>query len=125
SPTRRSSDLEGVRLPDGSELTTVSVADSNAANLSVTPIALQRSTFSNQQRITVTGGAANPGPAAVQGVALTLEVGGRGVQTKRVNVEPGGSASATFEPVTVAERNLRAAGRLRDNALHAYTIFHF
>ena len=31
---------EGVRLPDGAELTTVPVADSDAANLSVTPVAL-------------------------------------------------------------------------------------
>ena len=49
---------------------------------------------------------------AVKGVELTLEVGGRGVQTQRVDVEPGGSASATFAPVTVAERNVRAAVRL-------------
>ena len=116
---------EGVRLPDGSELRTVPVADSDAANLSVTPVALQRSTFTNQQRITVTAGVVNHGTAPVRDVDLTLELGGRGVQTKRVNVEPGGSASASFEPVTVAERNVRASVRLPNDALERDNVFNF
>jgi uncharacterized membrane protein len=116
---------EGVRLPDGAELTAVSVAEGDSANLSVTPISLQRSAFSNQQRIAVTAGVVNHGSAAVRGVEVALEIGGRAVQTQRVNVEPGGSASTTFEPVTVAEKNLRASVRLPNDALERDNVFHF
>jgi hypothetical protein len=116
---------EGVRLPEGTEVTPVSVVTGEAPNLSVTPVSLQRSTFSNQQRVTVTGGVVNHGSAPAKGVELTLEVGGRGVQTQRVDVEPGGSSSATFDPITVAERNLRVAVRLPKDALERDNVFDF
>ena len=62
---------------------------------------LQRSTFSNQERVTVTAGVVNHGTRAGDETStLTLELDGRGVQTQRVNVEPGGSASVTFAPFT-------------------------
>jgi len=101
------------------------VGDTETANLSVTPVALQRSTFSNQQRIAVTAGVVNHGPTAVKDVELTLELGGRGVQTQRVTVEPGGSASTTFDPVTVAEKNVRASVRLPKDALERDNVFNF
>jgi len=116
---------EGVRLPEGTTLSARPVGDAETANLSVTPVSLQRSTFSNQQRIAVTAGVVNHGPAAVKGVELSLELGGRGVQTRRVDVEPGGSASATFDPVTVAEKNVRAAVRLPKDALERDNVFNF
>ena len=116
---------EGVKLPEGAVLSTAPVGDAETANLSVTPVSLQRSTFSNQQRIAVTAGVVNHGPAAVKGVELTLELGGRGVQTQRVNVEPGGSGSVTFDPVTVAEKNVRAAVRLPKDALERDNVFNF
>ncbi|MEP6919242.1 MAG: BatA domain-containing protein, partial [Acidobacteriota bacterium] len=50
---------EGVRLPDGVTLTAVPIADADTANVSVTPVSLQRSTFSEQDRVTVTGGVTN------------------------------------------------------------------
>jgi hypothetical protein len=116
---------EGVRLPEGTELTPVSVATGDTANLSVTPVSLQRSTFSNQQRVTVTGGVVNHGTTPAKGVELTLEVGGRGVQTQRVDVGPGGSSSATFEPITLAERNVRMAVRLPKDSLERDNVFDF
>jgi hypothetical protein len=114
-----------VRLPDGAELTPVPVGDSEAPNLAVTPVSLQRSTFSSQQRVAVTAGVVNHGVSRVQGVDVTLELGGRAVQTQRVNVEPGGSSSTTFEPVTVAERHLRASVRLAPDPLERDNVFHF
>ena len=114
-----------MRLPDGAELTPVSVADGDSPNLSVTPVSLQRSSFSTQQRIAVTAGVVNHGTAAVQGVEVTLELGGRAVQTQRVNVEAGGSTSTTFDPVTVAERNMRASVRLPKDALERDNVFNF
>src|SRR5690606_24401222 len=42
-----------------------------------------------------------------------------------VRVEAGGSASVTFDPVTVAERNMRTTVRLPDDALARDNAFHF
>jgi hypothetical protein len=116
---------EGVRLPDGAQLTPVSVAEPDPENLSVTPVALSRSTFSNQQRVSVTAGVVNHGTAPVSGVDVTLEVGGRGVQTVKTTVQPGGSSSVTFDPVTVAQRNQRASVRLAADKLEKDNVFNF
>lgn len=115
---------EGVRLPDGAELTPVAVGDADAANLAVTPVSLQRSMFSNQQRVAISAGVVNHGTVPMRAVEVSLELGGRPVQTQRVNVEPGGSSSVTFEPVTVAERHLRASVRLPKDALERDNVFH-
>ncbi len=116
---------EGVRLPDGAVLTPVAITDSGKANLAIAPVSLQQSEFQNQQRITVTTGAVNHTDVAVSNVEIALEIGGRAIQSRRVNVTARGSASATFDPVTVADRNVRATVRLANDALAADNVFHF
>jgi hypothetical protein len=116
---------EGVRLPDGAALTPVAITSGDAANLAVTPVTLQRSMFSNQERVTVTAGVVNHGTAPARGIELSLELGGRAIQTQRLNVEPNSSAAATFEPVTIAERNTRASVRLANDALDRDNVFNF
>src|SRR5215210_3451721 len=65
---------EGVRLPDGVTLTPVPIADADTANVSVTPVSLQRSTFSEQDRVTVTGGVTNHGAKPVSGLEIRLDI---------------------------------------------------
>ena len=116
---------EGVRLPDGAVLTPVAISDSGKSNLSIVPVALQQSEFQGQQRFTVTTGAVNHGDAAVSNVEVSLELGGRAIQSRRVNVAAHGSASVSFDPVTVADRNVRAAVKLADDALARDNVFNF
>jgi Aerotolerance regulator N-terminal/von Willebrand factor type A domain len=116
---------EGVRLPDGAMLTPVPITDSGKANLAIAPVSLQQSEFQHQQRITVTTGAVNHTDVAVSNVEIALEIGGRAIQSRRVNVAARGSASTTFDPVTVADRNVRATVRLASDALAADNVFHF
>jgi aerotolerance regulator-like protein/VWA domain-containing protein len=115
---------EGVKLPDGAVLTPVAISDSGKVNLAVAPVSLQQSEFQNQQRVTVTSGAVNhsDGPATVD---VALEIGGRAIQTRRVSVAAHGSASTSFDPVTIADRNVRASVRLADDALASDNVFHF
>ena len=115
---------EGVRLPDGAALTPVNISDTDPANMSVTPVALQRSMFENQERVTITAGVANHSNAA-SSVDLALDLGGRVIQTQRVSPAANGSASVTFEPVTVAEKNIRATVKLADDKLMRDNAFHF
>ena len=116
---------EGVRLPDGAMLIPDQITDSGKANLAIAPVSLQQSEFQNQQRIAVTTGAVNHTDVAVSNVEIALEIDGRAIQSRRVNVAARGSASATFDPVTVADRNVRATVRLADDALASDNVFNF
>jgi hypothetical protein len=115
---------EGVRLPDGAVLTPVVITETGKPNLAIAPVTLQQTEFENQQRVTVTTGAVNHSDAPVQ-ADISLEMGGRAIQTRRVSLAARGSASTTFDPVTVAERNIRGTVRLAEDALPRDNVFHF
>ena len=115
---------EGVRLPDGTKVTPISVTDGDMANVSVTPAVLQRSTVSGQERVTVTAGAVNRGPAAVN-VPMSLEVDGRVVETKPLALGPNGSGSVSFEAFAPAAKFTRGTVRLADDRLVRDNAYHF
>src|SRR3954447_12029993 len=116
---------EGVRLPDGVVLTAVPIGDAETANVSVTPVSMQRSTFSEQDRVTVTGGAVNHGSKRVSNLEIALELDGRPVQTEHINIEPNSSASISFTPFTPAAAGTRGTVRLGGDALPLDNVFHF
>lgn len=116
---------EGVRLPDKVTLTPKSIADAETSNLSVTPVSLQRATFSEQDRVTVTGGVTNHSSAAASNVALTLEIDGRAAQTEHVSVEPNSSASVAFAPFTPSAKNTRGTVRIGADKLLLDNAFNF
>jgi len=116
---------DGVRLPDGAVLTPVAIGDADIANVSVTPVAIERSTFSNQERVTVTAGVTNHGARALSGVEVSLDINGRPIQSLSVSVEPHASGSVTFAPVTVTQAEVRATVALAEDALRHDNAFHF
>ena len=116
---------DGVRLPDGAVLTPVNIGDADTSNVAVTPVAIERSTFSDQERVTVTAGVTNHGAKALDAVDVTLEVNGRPLQTQRVKVEGNASASTTFAPVTLTATEVRATVRLGADAMPRDNAFHF
>jgi hypothetical protein len=115
---------DGVTLPEGAALVPMPIADSGKVNLAIAPVSLQQSEFEKQQRVTVTTGAVNHSdtPASAD---VTLEIAGRAIQTRTISVGARGSASTTFDPVTIADRNVRATVRLADDALASDNVFHF
>jgi hypothetical protein len=117
---------EGARLPQGVTLTPVAVQGAaDRANLSVTGVSLARSTFSNQERLTVTAVVTNRTERSVSGSNIALETAGLPVANKPLNVEPGGSASVSFDPVTISSKNFKGTVRLADDALGADNSFNF
>jgi len=116
---------EGLRLPDGATLTPVDLGGGDQPNAAVTPVSLERSVFSNQERVAVTAGVLNHGASPLDRVDVTLEVDGRAIQTKQVRVEGHGSASTTFDPLTLASPNTRTSIRLGRDALERDNLFHF
>jgi uncharacterized membrane protein len=115
---------EGVRLPDGAVVTAVPIVDKDSANVAVTPVSLQRANFSGQERVTVTSGVINRSSRQAA-VDMTLELDGRGVQTRRVSAEANGSGSVSFEPVTIGAPSTRAAVRITADALERDNVFDF
>ncbi|PYR75252.1 MAG: hypothetical protein DMF87_20895 [Acidobacteria bacterium] len=115
---------EGSRLPTGSTLTPVTVGGpADKPNATITTASLSRSTFSEQERVTLTASVANRTVVPVSGDSLTLEIGGRAIQTVPLNVAPEGSASVAFQPFTVASRNLRVTVRAGNDALATDNVF--
>jgi Mg-chelatase subunit ChlD len=117
---------EGARLPQGTTVRpVVMTGGEDQPNVSVTAVSLARSTFSNQERVAVTAVTVNRSMRALRGGRLALEVGGRAIQTKPLEVEAGTSASVTFDPVTLPAGVMRATVRAGDDALAADNVFHF
>ena len=117
---------EGARLPQGVTLTPIAIQGAaDRANLSVTGLSLARSTFSNQERLTVTAVVTNRTERSVSGSNIALETAGLPVANKPLNVEAGGSASVSFDPVTISSKNFKGTIRLADDALSADNSFNF
>ena len=116
---------DGVRLPAGAIVTPSPIVDTDTANVAVTPVSLQRSVFSGQERVAVTAGVANRSNRAVNGLEVTLEVGGRPQQTEKVDIEPNASASITFTPFTPETRDTRGTVRIAADALATDNAFNF
>ena len=116
---------DDVRFPDGAVLTPVAIGDADINNLSVTPVALERSTFADQERVTVTAGVTNHGARTLDAVDVALQINGRAIQTRRVRVDGHASTSATFDPVTLSADEIRASVTLGQDALARDNAFFF
>jgi len=117
---------EGSRLPLGATLTPVSVGGpADKPNVAVTSVSLARSTFSNQERVTVTAAVVNRAEQPVNGGTLALEIDGRAIQSEPLTVPANGSASVAFMPFTVTGRNMRGTVRVGADALPADNAFSF
>lgn len=117
---------EGARLPPNTTLTPVPIqGPAEQPNLSVAGVSMARSTFSNQQRVTVTAGIVNRSERPSTGGSVTLEVNGLTIGTKPIAVDAGGSTSVTFDPFTVSSPNMRATVHVPDDALAADNAFNF
>jgi hypothetical protein len=108
---------EEIALPEGATVTPVSVAELETSGVSVTSVALERAVFSGEERVTIRAGLANRGGTTVSKLPVSLEIDGRAVATRQVDLTPNGSGSVTFEPVTVADANMRGVIKAGTDAL--------
>ncbi len=93
---------EEIHLPQGAELKAISVASLETTNLAVTSVKFQRASFSGEERVMVTAGLTNRSADAVKNLPVKLEIDGRLVDTRNVNIGPNSTGTATFPAVTVA-----------------------
>jgi hypothetical protein len=117
---------EGARLPAGAVLTPSPVTTAiDRANISVTGVTFARSTFANQERVTVTAGLTNRSEQAIPAAPVKLQIGGIPAGTREVALPASGSGSVTFDPVTVSGRNLKGMVTLNEDALAIDNTFNF
>lgn len=116
---------EDVHFPEGMTLTPVSVATETVANLAVPSVQFARSSFSSQERITITAGIANKGSDAVTNVPVTLEIDGRVIETLPVTVGANASASVAFSPFTLSEPSVHGVVKAGSDAMPADNSFDF
>jgi hypothetical protein len=116
---------QALRLPSGTTVTPVSVRAPEITNLAVTPVTVQRETFSGRERVVVSAGVINRGDRAVRDLAVNLEIDGKVVESVRVSADAHGAASLTFPAVTLDARNTRGAVRIPDDGLSRDNVVHF
>jgi len=116
---------EEVRFPEGTSVSTVSVASKDTANLSVPSVSFARASFSGQERITVTAGLSNKGDEALKDVPVTLTIDGHEIQTEKASVAAHASGSVSFTQFTLTGPNIKGMIHAGTDALPADNNFHF
>src|SRR5436309_2700378 len=116
---------EEVRFPEGMTISTVSVASSSTANLAVPSVAFARSSFSGQERLTVTAGLSNKGDEALKDVPVTLTIDGHEIQAEKATIAAHASGSVSFTQFTLSAPNVRGSVRAGTDPLPADNTFHF
>jgi hypothetical protein len=116
--------LEEVRLPAGSSLRVVSLAEADPANSTLGGVSFDRELQGGRERIAATARVVNKGKAAAT-QSVALEIGGRVVEQKPLRLEPNGAGSVTFAPVAYPAGATRGRVLLGDDALLADNVHHF
>ena len=115
-----------VVLPAGTELTRVDLSSSVTTNVAVAGVELAREVRDGRDVVTVMARLRNRGEAPVAARPLSLELNGRVLQTKPVELPASGTASVRFDAVPLPPGEARGIVRLADgDALQADDVFHF
>jgi hypothetical protein len=116
---------DDARFAEGMTLNAVSVASPTTENLSVPSVNFARTSFSGQERVTVTAGLSNKGDQALKDVPVTLTVDGHEIETGKANVAPHASSSVSFTQFTLGSANVRGTVKAGSDQLSADNSFHF
>ncbi|MDH3734941.1 MAG: BatA domain-containing protein [Gemmatimonadota bacterium] len=102
------------RLPDGVSLTPVSLAGDGDANLVV---ADARFSGGEGGRFRIVARVANMGDEPVQDLPVSLELSGRAVATRPLDIGPRGAATVSFDDVPLPEGQIRGRVSIPGDAL--------
>jgi hypothetical protein len=116
---------EDVHFGDGYTLTPVSVASPKANNIAIPSVTFARTSFSGQERVTVSAGIANKGSDPVSDVPVTLEVEGHQIQTQQAKIGANSTASVSFTQFTLDRPIVKGTVRAGTDPMPADNVFHF
>lgn len=116
---------EDVELPLDTDLSWIDLSDPETSNLSVASVVLEREYQSGRERVVTSARLTNKGLEPFKDVQVHLELGGRQIQEKKVNLNPNSASIVTFEPFTLPEGVSRGAVRISEDALSSDNAFYF
>ena len=117
--------LDDVRIPEGTDLRWVDLSAPETQNRGITDVTLQRVYEGGRERVAIAARVARQGPGSGQPVPVTLELGGRVLDTKVLDLRDETAATVRFDPVAFPEGAQRALVRLEPDALPQDDAFRF
>jgi hypothetical protein len=117
--------LDDVRLGEDTDLRWVDLSELETRNLGITDVTLQRVYERGRERVAVAARVARQGEGAGAPVPVTLELGGRVVDTRVLHLGDESAATVRFDPIPFPPEPERALLRLEADALPQDDAFRF
>lgn len=119
-------EMSSIRLPAGTVVTPISVADVDADyNVTVSDARLERGTVADRERVNITARLTSTGTAPAT-VPVSLQIDGRNVETTTASFGETNSTVVTFSPLTLPTTgSTRGTIRIGDDALAADNQLNF
>ena len=112
-------------LPAGTTVNQVDLADAKTSNVAVTGVDFRRDYAEDRERVAITARLVNRSAEPRTGHSVTLEINGRTVETKQVNVAANAAATVDFAAVPLPAGTTRGVVRLGEDALPRDNAFYF
>jgi hypothetical protein len=121
---RGAAGLEEVRLPQGTALEVVTVAQADANNAAISGVSFDRELRDGRERIAATARVTHTGGGELRR-RVALEIAGRVVSEKTVALPGNGATTVSFDAVPYPAGVARGRVLLSDDALAADNVFQF
>ena len=112
-------------LPAGTTIEKVDLADAKTANVAVTGVDFRRDYAENRERVAITARLVNRSADPKAGVEVSLELAGRVVETKRVDLAPNAAATVDFAAAPLPAGTTTGIVRSANDALERDNAFYF
>ena len=112
-------------LPAGTTINKVDLADAKTSNVAVTGVDFRRDYAEDRERVAITARLVNRSAEPRTGDAVSLELNGRVVETKQVNIAANAAATVDFAAAPLPAGTTRGVVRSADDALVRDNAFFF
>ena len=116
---------ESPTLPAGTTIEKVDLSEAKTANVAVTGVDFRRDYADDRERVGITARLVNRSGDPRTGHSVTLELNGRAVETKQVNLGANAAATVDFAAAPLPSGVTRGVVRLADDALPRDNSFFF
>ena len=115
---------DDMQMPSGTKIVPVDVAAGEVVDRSVRAVDVRRDVTASDDRVIVSARLINVGPA-VKGLSVRLEVNGRVLQARTVDLPADGGGAVAFDPIPVPADGLPARVILDPDQLPSDDVFYF
>ena len=112
-------------LPAGTKVDTINLADAKTSNVAVTGVDFRRDYAEDRERVGITARLVNRSAEPRPRHSVTLELNGRTVETKQVDLAANAAASVEFAAAPLPSGTTRGVVRAADDQLPRDNAFYF